>query len=238
MKSVREPSLHGITDQLVAIALVAAWATGDMFTAAILPVVMNIGHVLEERSLLGSREAIHALGRLVETNSRRVRADGTIEEVPTKSIAVGDRLELRAGDAVPADGTVVSGMSSLDLASLTGESVPLDVAQGDPVLAGAINIDGHMVVSVTRTGADTTLGSIIGLMRTAEESKPPITPVLEPYAGRYLTMVLLIAAGVWFVSGNPAATLAVLVSSCPCALILAAPATAVAASWSRPDTES
>ncbi len=228
-QSVREPSLHGITDQLVAVSLVAAWATGDMMTAAILPIVMNIGHVLEERSLLGTREAISALGRLVETTSRRLLPDGTIEEVATQNLVVGDLLELRAGDAVPADGTVKHGTSSLDIASLTGESVPLDVAEGDPVLAGSINVDGRLVVSVTRTGADTTLGNIIGLMRTAELSKPPITRVLEQYAGRYMTMVLLIAAGVWFATGNSAAMLAVLVSSCPCALILAAPATAVAA---------
>jgi Cd2+/Zn2+-exporting ATPase len=229
VQSVRAPSLHGITDQLVAVSLVAAWATGDMMTAAILPIVMNIGHVLEERSLLGSREAIHALGRLVKTTSRRVLPSGGVEEVPTQQVVVGDLLELKPGDAVPADGTVRSGSSSLDVASLTGESVPLDVAEGDPVLAGSINIDGRLVVSVTRIGADTTLGSIIGLMRTAEQSKPPITRVLEKYAGRYTTMILLIAAGVWFVTGNSAAMLAVLVSSCPCALILAAPATAVAA---------
>jgi Cd2+/Zn2+-exporting ATPase len=229
LQSVREPSLHGITDQLVAVSLIAAWSTGDMMTAAILPIVMNIGHVLEERSLLGSREAIQALGRLVETTARRILPDGSVLEVATRQVVVGDLLELRAGDAVPADGIVKTGTSSLDLASLTGESVPLDVSEGDPVLAGAINIDGRLEVSVTRIGADTTLGSIIGLMRTAEQSKPPITRVLERYAGRYITMILLIAAGVWFVTGNASAMLAVLVSSCPCALILAAPATAVAA---------
>ena len=229
VQSVRAPSLHGITDQLVAVSLVAAWATGDMMTAAILPVVMNIGHVLEERSLLGSREAIQALGRLVETTSRRIRSDGSVEEVATLLVAVGDRLELRAGDIASADGIITEGASSLDLASLTGESEPVDVTINDSVLAGAINIDGRIVITVTRTGSATTLGNIIGLMRTAEQSKPPVTRVLEQYAGHYTTMVLLIAGGVWFATGNSAAMLAVLVSSCPCALILAAPAAAVAA---------
>src|ERR1700735_4855699 len=75
--SIVHPSLHGMTDLLVAIALIAAWATGDLMTAAILPIVMIIGHVLEERSLLGSQEAIRAMSRLVSTTSRRVAADGS-----------------------------------------------------------------------------------------------------------------------------------------------------------------
>ena len=76
-QSLRHPSLHGITDRLIALALIAAWATGDLMTAALLPIVMILGHVLEERSLLGSREAIRALSRLTETTARRMRADGT-----------------------------------------------------------------------------------------------------------------------------------------------------------------
>ena len=82
-QSLRHPSLHGITDRLIALALVAAWASGDLMTAALLPIVMILGHVLEERSLLGSREAIRALGRLAETTARRLRADGSAEMVPT-----------------------------------------------------------------------------------------------------------------------------------------------------------
>ena len=227
--SIWRPSLHGLTDQLVALALIAAWATGDLMTAAILPIVMLVGHVLEERSLIGSQEAIRALGRLVETTAHRIRSDGSIEDVPTHRIAVGDRIELRAGDRVPVDGHVVSGCSSLDTASLTGESVPVDVREGAAVLAGAINLDGHLVVEVDRVGQETTLGKIISLMETAEQAKPPVTRLLEQYAGHYMTLVLLIAAAVWFATGSAAGMLTVLVASCPCALVLAAPATAVAA---------
>ena len=88
-QSLRHPSLHGITDRLIALALIAAWASGDLTTAAILPIVMIIGHVLEERSLLGSREAIRALGRLAETTARRLR-DGVVELVPTAALRPGD----------------------------------------------------------------------------------------------------------------------------------------------------
>ncbi len=227
--SLRHPSLHGVTDRLIALALVAAWASGDLMTAAVLPIVMILGHVLEERSLLGSREAIRALGRLTDTTARRLDPDGTATLVPTERLRAGDRIELRAGDRVPADGIVRRGAASLDMASLTGESVPVDVGVGATVLAGCIDTDGLLEVEVTRIGADSTLGKIIALMRAAERAKPRLARLLEQYAGQYLTLVLLIAAGTWFASGDTAATLAVLVASCPCALVLAAPATSIAA---------
>ncbi len=227
--SLRHPSLHGITDRLVALALIAAWATGDLMTAALLPIVMTIGHVLEERSMLGSHEAVRALSRLTEADTRRLLPDGSIESVPSARLRVGDLIELRAGERVPADGTVRRGQSSLDLASLTGESVPVEIAEGDPVLAGAMNIDGLLQVELTRVGAESTVGRIIGLMREAENAKPPVTRLLDRYAGQYMALVLLVAAGTWLITGNVPAMLAVLVASCPCALVLAAPSTAVAA---------
>jgi heavy metal translocating P-type ATPase len=227
--SLRHPSLHGITDRLIALALVAAWASGDLMTAAVLPIVMILGHVLEERSLLGSREAIRALARLTQTHCRRLREDGSVESVATRDLRVGDRIELRAGDRLPADGTIRAGAASLDMASLTGESVPVDVQPGDAVLAGSINTDGRLEVAVTRVGSATTLGRIIALMRDAERAKPPVTRLLERYAGEYMVLVLMLAGGTWFATGDSAATLAVLVASCPCALVLAAPATAIAA---------
>jgi Zn2+/Cd2+-exporting ATPase len=144
-------------------------------------------------------------------------------------LRVGDRIELRAGERLPADGVVRRGASSLDLASLTGESVPVEVREGDTALAGAMNIDGLLEVELTRVGENTTLGRIISLMREAENAKPPVTRLLDRYAGQYMALVLLVAAGVWLLTGNVPAMLAVLVASCPCALVLAAPATAVAA---------
>ena len=213
----------------MALALIAAWATGDMLTAALLPIVMTVGHVLEERSMMGSDEAVKALGRLTQADARRMRADGGYDMVPTTALREGDMLELRAGERLPADGIVREGLSSLDMASLTGESVPIDVRAGDPALAGAMNIDGLLKIELTRVGDDTTLGKIITLMREAEDAKPPVTRLLDRYAGQYMALVLLVAAGTWFLTNNVPAMLAVLVASCPCALVLATPATSVAA---------
>ena len=227
--SLREPDLHGVTDQLIAVALLACWATGDLVTATLLPLVMMLGHVLEERSLLGSREAIDALGRLTETRTRRRTADGSYEDVPAQALVVGDMIEVQAGDRIPADGVVEAGGSSIDTSSMTGESTPADVQPGDAVFGGSINLDGVLSVRVSRVGSEATLGRVIALMQDAERAKPPVTRLLERYAGRYLLFVLLLAAAIWFVTGNTMAMLAVLVACCPCAVVLAAPATSIAA---------
>lgn len=226
--SLRYPSLHGITDQLIALAMLGAWATGDLLTAALLPVIMIFGHVLEERSVIGSQEAINALGQLTRSHARKLQADGSIIEVDNGTLSAGDVVEVRAGDRVPADGRVLSGQASLDTALITGESVPVEAGVGMLVFGGAINLDGLLRVEVTRTGDESTLGKVIALMQNAERSKPPITRLLERYAGSYMVLVLLLAAVTWFVTHDAQAMLAVLVAACPCALVLSAPATAIA----------
>ena len=226
--SLRYPSLHGITDQLIALAMLGAWATGDLMTAALLPIIMIFGHVLEERSVIGSQEAIQALGRLTRSHARLIGADGSVSEVDNSTLVAGDQVEVRAGDRVPADGRVLSGQASLDTAPITGESVPLEARVGMEVFGGAINLDGLLRIEVTRIGNESTLGKVIALMQSAERSKPPITRLLERYAGSYMVLVLLIAAVTWFITNNAQAMLAVLVAACPCALVLSAPATAIA----------
>ncbi|WP_085677601.1 MULTISPECIES: heavy metal translocating P-type ATPase [unclassified Pseudomonas] len=226
--SLLHPSLHGLTDQLIALAMLGAWATGDLATAALLPIIMIFGHMLEERSVLGSQEAIAALGQLTRSHARLIDADGQVREVDNASLKPGDQVEVRAGDRVPADGRVLQGQASLDTAPITGEAVPLEVASGMDIHGGSINLDGLLRVEVTRVGDDSTLGKVIALMQRAEQAKPPITRLLERHAGRYLVLVLLIGAVTWFVTRDAQAMLAVLVAACPCALVLSAPATAVA----------
>lgn len=227
--SLRHPDLHGITDQLIGLALLAAWATGDLVTATLLPLVMMLGHVLEERSLLGSQEAIQALIRLTQTHARRYVGQDAIEEVSAQHLRTGDLIDVRAGDRIPADGIVEEGQSSVDTASLTGESVPIEVKPGDSLFGGSINLDGVLKIKVTRVGEEATLGRVIALMQDAEHAKPPVTRLLERYAGRYMLLVLLTATVVWFITHSATAMLAVLVACCPCAIVLAAPATSIAA---------
>ena len=175
--SLRYPSLHGITDQLIALAMLGAWATGDLLTAALLPIIMIFGHVLEERSVIGSQEAIHALGKLTRSQARLFQADGSLREVDNATLKSGDQVEVRAGDRVPADGLVLAGQASLDTASITGESVPLEVSVGMPIFGGAINLDGLLRVEVTRTGDESTLGKVIALMQNAERAATAIPAI-------------------------------------------------------------
>jgi heavy metal translocating P-type ATPase len=228
-RSLRHPGLHGITDQLIALAFIAAWAGGDLVTATLLPLIMMISHILEERSLLGSQEAIRALTSLTEKTARRITANGEIEEINAASLQPGDVIEVRAGDRVPADGEVLTGSSSVDTASITGESVPIDVTVGGQIFNGSINMDGLLTIRVSQVGNDTTLGRVIALMQDAEHIKPAITKLLERYAGGYMALVLLVSACTWFLTGNTGAMLAILVASCPVALVLAAPSTSIAA---------
>jgi heavy metal translocating P-type ATPase len=228
-ESLRHPGLHGITDRLIGLTMLAAWATGDMVTAALLPTVMIFGHVLEERSLQSSQRAIQGLRQLSVSVAHRRAADGGYEDVDNRALAPGDVVEVRVGERIPADGVVLAGRSNIDTSLLTGESMWTRVDIGDPVLGGAINMDGLLSVTVSRIGDEATLGQIIRLMHTAEQAKPPITRLIERYAGVYMVMIVLIAALTWFASGSVAAMLAVLVASCPCALVIAAPAPAIAA---------
>lgn len=227
--SLRHPDLHGVTDLLVGLAFLGAWGAGDLTTAALLPLVMVVGHVLEERSLIGSNDAVEAIGRLLRSQARRVSPEGGEETVPADRLRMGERVIVAPGERVPGDGRVVDGRSSLNVSAITGEAVPQDVRAGDAVHGGSINLSGPLVLEVTATGEETTLGRIVSLMQEAEGAKPPISRLLERHVGSYLALVLAVAAGVWLSTGDVTAMLAVVVASCPCALVLAAPATAVAA---------
>ncbi|POZ60123.1 heavy metal translocating P-type ATPase [Chromobacterium alticapitis] len=226
--SLSQPDLHGLADLLVALAIVGAWAAGDLASAALLPILMELGHVLEERSLLGSREAIRALAELGRGSCRRLLPKGGVEEVDNDHLAPGDRLEIHPGDRIPADGIVLDGHASLDASPVTGEAQPQDVAPGSPVYAGALSLDGALRIEVSRVGAQSALGRVIELMQAAESSKPAITRFIERHASAYLTVALAVAAIAWFTGGGSQAALAVLVAACPCALVIAAPSTAVA----------
>ena len=125
-RSLQHPDLHGITDQLIALAFIAAWASGDLVTASLLPLIMTVGHILEERSLLGTHEAIRALTKLTQTTARRIEAGGIVE-VAASILKPGDLIEVRAGDRIPADGRVETALAPV-LGALT--SLALSLSDG------------------------------------------------------------------------------------------------------------
>lgn len=189
---------------------------------------------------LGARhraaDALEAVAGALPTAAERLREDGSSERVAPEALRVGDRIRVAAGEAFAADGRVLSGQGWANEALLTGESAPVAKTVGDAVVAGSINLDGSLIVSVLRVGADATAQGIVRLMQQAQSQRPFVNGVLDRVAAGFTAVVLLLAllAGVgwWWLDPSRAiaVAVAVLIVTCPCALTLAAPAAWLAAS--------
>lgn len=222
------PTPLGHTDQLVALAVLAAMATGAFVTATLVPVLLEVGRLFEERSALGAQAAIEGIRGLRSRTARRRVGDGE-QEVPLTELAVGDVVVVRPGDLLPVDGTVRMGRSSVDQSPVTGESRYETVTVGGSVFAGTLNLDGLLEVTVERVGDATVLGRVVEVLREVEASKTPAIRLLERYGAAYLPIVLALAATVWFFTEDASRAITVLVVSTPTALVLAGPAAMVAA---------
>ncbi len=220
---------HMHMDELVALAVLAAMAKGDFRTAGVVAFFMLISQVIETRTAQGAHKAIEKLVRLSPTTARRIGDDGVESEVAATELQTGDRLRVLPGETVPTDGTILVGRTTLNEASITGESVPRDKAVSEEVYAGTVNLTGMIEVEVTRVGEDTTLGRVRQLILAAEQTKLPITKIIDRYAGYYTPVVLMLVALVWFFTDDWDRVVTLLVMSCPCAFILATPTAMVAA---------
>jgi Zn2+/Cd2+-exporting ATPase len=215
-------------NELVGIAVLAAFASGDYKTAGIVAFFMLTGEIIETRTAEGARQSIESLIKLTPTKARRITAKGE-EEVAAKDLSVGDMIRIRPGDNVAADGLIVAGQGSFNQANITGESLPVDKKPGDDVFAGTQNLTGVLEIRVSRAGQDTTLGRVRELILAAEKTKLPIMRIIDQYMGFYTPLVLVIGALVWAFTHDLNRVISVLVVSCPCAFILATPTAMVAA---------
>ena len=171
-------------NELVGIAVVAAFASGDYKTAGVVAFFMLTGEIIETRTAEGARRSIESLIKLTPTKARRITAKGE-EEVAAKDLAVGDIIRIRPGDNVAADGLIVTGQGSFNQATITGESLPVDKKPGDDVFAGTQNLTGVLEIRVSRAGQDTTLGRVRELILAAEKTKLPIMRIIDQYMGFY-----------------------------------------------------
>ncbi|MBL8809927.1 MAG: cation-translocating P-type ATPase [Planctomycetaceae bacterium] len=216
------------SDQLVALAVLGALIGGEYAAAVLVPVIMDIGHYLEQRGIQGTQAAIAGLRELTAVHA--ILFDGTTEkQVSVDSLKNGDHVLIRPGDTVPADGEIVRGSSSLDESSLTGETTPRDVTTGDSIHAGTMNISGRIEIRVAATGESTALGRIRQLLAAAAQSRTPFIRMVERYAELYVPLVVLLAGAVFYQTRQMERVITVLVVSCPCALVLAGPAAMIAA---------
>ncbi|HLP84688.1 MAG TPA: cation-translocating P-type ATPase [Phycisphaerales bacterium] len=223
---------------LAALAIIAAIAVGEYTTAGWLAFILVIFGQLVRRSASGAQRAIEQLVKLTPDVARKLN-DGVESEVRVATLRVGDVVRVRPGENLPVDGKIISGRSTLNQASLTGEAAPVEAQVGSDVYAGTTNLTGMIDIQVTTIGQDTTIGKVTQLIRQAEQSRTPRQMLIEQVSRFFVPVVLAIAAVTWFImsqSGSEAiresaATTAVtvLVVACPSALLLASPSAMLAA---------
>ncbi len=220
---------HMHMDELVALAVLAAFATGQYATAGAVAFMLLLAVLMETRTALGARASIESLIKLTPKTAHLVREDGSEHEVKVDTLKTGDIVRVRPGDNIPADGEIKSGISSVNEATITGESLPVDKVPGMQVFAGTSNLTGAMDITVTKAGEDTTLGKVQQLIIAAEKTQIPIMRIIDRYVKWYLPTVLMIAGIIAFFTKEINNAISALVISCPCALILATPTAMVAA---------
>lgn len=199
-------------------------------SAVMILALINIGKYLEARSKGKTSEAINKLMDMAPKTAFAER-NGTVVEIPAEEIQIGDILQVKPGSSVPADGVVLEGVTSIDEAAITGESIPVQKVPGDSVIAATMNKAGFFRMKASKVGDDTTFSQIIRLVEDASTSKAPIAKIADKIAGVFVPIVMtiaLITAAVWLLAGAEfefalSCAISVLVISCPCALGLATP---------------
>jgi Cu+-exporting ATPase len=201
-------------------------------SAAIVTLVL-LGQVLELRARSRTGAAIKALLGLAPKSARRLSEDGREEDVPLDQIQPGDRLRVRPGEKIPADGAVVEGTSAVDESMVTGESIPVEKKPGDRVIGATVNGRGGLVMRAERVGSETLLAQIVRMVGEAQRSRAPIQRLVDQVAAWFVPIVILAAVVtfiVWMIAGPAPAVayaivnaVAVLIIACPCALGLATP---------------
>jgi Cd2+/Zn2+-exporting ATPase len=233
-------------DVLMGLAIVGAMVLGQWDEAATVAFLYGLSEALEGLSLERARRSIRALLELTPPTAERIKPDGSIESIPADQVRQGDRVLVRAGDTVSVDGTVVSGRSSVDQKTITGESVPVLREAGDPVYAGTINGDGTLEITALGPASDALVSRVVAQVRESQAGRAPIERRISRFAAVYTPLVIVLAILVMLVP--PLATFAtgsqehltwsawrewlsrglvVLVIACPCALVIATPVAVV-----------
>lgn len=201
--------------------------------AAVIVALVFLGQVLELRAREKTGSAIRALLDLAPKTARLIAADGSESDVPLDAVKAGDRLRIRPGDAVPVDGTVLEGRSSIDESMITGEPLPVEKVEGDALTGGTLNKNGALIMRAEKVGAETTLARIVDLVAKAQRSRAPIQGLADRVSFYFVPAVVLVAIVAfiaWAVFGpEPSlifaivSAVSVLIIACPCALGLATP---------------
>ncbi|MGE5246756.1 MAG: copper-transporting P-type ATPase, partial [Verrucomicrobiota bacterium] len=201
--------------------------------AAVIVTLVLLGQVLELRARRSTSGAIKALLGLAAKTARVVREDGTEEDIPLEEVRIGDKLRIRPGEKIPADGKVLEGRSSIDESMITGEPIPVEKLPGDRLIGATINQTGGLLMEAEKVGSETMLAQIVQMVSEAQRSRAPIQKLADLVAGYFVPVVVGIAILtfiIWSIWGPAPAmayalvnAVAVLIIACPCALGLATP---------------
>lgn len=226
---IHNPGIRKISSALlITIAMLAAIAIGDWFAAGEVAWIMAIGAILEDRTTNRAKQGLTKLIRLTPTQGRRIR-EGTEELVSPEEIQTGDLLRILPGEIIPVDGVLVQGETSVDQSIMTGESLPVDKHVGDSVFCGTVNRFGSMDIRATKVGQDSSLQTLIRMVREAEKKQAPMQRIADRCASWLVPVALLIAIITGLVQRDLIPAVTVLVVFCPCALVLATPTAIMAA---------
>ncbi len=213
---------------LVVLALIGCTYVGEYISGAITAFMMIIGEVLEDFTMLKTKNAVSELVKLVPTTCRKL-VDGQFKQVSIKQVVKGDIVQVQAGEKIAADGTITKGQAAINEAAITGESMPVDKKVGDKVFVGTLNENGVIEIEIEKLGNDTVLGNIIKTVKAAQDNKGNAQKIADRFSEVFLPIILVIAIFVWATTNDLMRVMSVLVIACPCALVLATPTVVIAA---------
>lgn len=211
-----------ISHTLMTLGVLAAIAVGEWPTAAVVVLFMRTGDYVEGLTTGKARSAVRDLTALAPSTATVFR-NGAEISVAVEDVSIGETVIVRPGEAIPVDGEVISGNASIDLAAISGESMPVDVKTGSRVFAASILLTGMLKVRVTAMGKDSTFGKIIQLVEDAEANRADVQRTADKFAGYYLPVVAGIALATYIIRDDPMAAAATLVVACSCSFALATP---------------
>ena len=215
-------------DVLVSMALIASVIIGEDFAAGEVAFIMQLGSLREDLTVAKARAGIEKLVQLTPQTARLI-SGGAEEIIPAENVRVGDVLRVLPGETIPVDGVILTGVTSVNQAVMTGESLPVDKGPGDEVSSGTVNQFGSFDMRAAKVGEDSSIQRMIRLVQSADAGKAKIVGLADRWATWIVVTALVAAAGTWAVTGEIIRAVTILVVFCPCALVLATPTAIMAA---------
>ena len=213
---------------LITMAMFAAIGIGDLFAAGEVAFIMEIGALFEDMTTDRAKKGLKNLIALTPETGRIIR-EGEEKTVPAEEIARDDIVRILPGERIPVDGVIVTGETSVDQSVMTGESLPVEKAAGDTVFSGTINCFGSIDIRATKVGEDSSLQTLIRMVKEAEKNQAPTQRIADKWASWLVPIALFIAIAAYLITGDIVRGVTVLVVFCPCALVLSTPTAIMAA---------